>query len=265
MAVEIVLPAPPAIGERQTSNHDCGPAALASILQLCGRVDSEPRIAGWMTQHNLDQGGTAASGLAAYCDAMRVPIVWDSGRVLMSQYVAAALGRGHAVLGLHQCDGNANPKPAGSTHVAHWRAFYGNARGRYQTVNPWPPALEAIGQAVLDAADLKSHLEVKLPVAGAEQEPLEDFDVPKLGLFIARLAAGGSGVFVSDGMHFRHVPGPTTAVPDSLNDEMKVTGPWFNGDGQPLRLWNPNPVADVAAFGVPADAATATLLGLPFP
>ena len=88
--------------------------------------------------------------------------------------------------------------------------------------------------------------------------------MPKLGQFIAKTVAppagtGGDAVFISDGMHFRHVTNPV--------DEQDVlgTGPWFNGDGLPLRMWSPNPVADVYAFGVPADAATARILGLPFP
>ncbi len=93
----------------------------------------------------------------------------------------------------------------------------------------------------------------------------EESEMPKLGLFIATDVDGVNAVFISDGMHFRHVPGPTATVPKPLPDEQAVVGPWFNGDGVPLRLWNQNPVADVSAFGVPADAASAKLLGLPFP
>jgi len=84
-------------------------------------------------------------------------------------------------------------------------------------------------------------------------------DMPKLGQFIAKTTTGGLAYFISDGMHFRHVLNPTDEA------GVSATGPWFNGDGQPLRLWNPQPVADIAAFGVPANKETADLLGLTFP
>lgn len=89
--------------------------------------------------------------------------------------------------------------------------------------------------------------------------PTPEEEMPKLGQFIAKTTTGQLAYFISDGMHFRHVLNP--------QDEagVTVTAPWFNGDGQALRLWNPNPVADVAAFGVPANAETAALLGLTFP
>jgi hypothetical protein len=86
----------------------------------------------------------------------------------------------------------------------------------------------------------------------------EDAAMPLLGQFIARTTTGQLAYFISDGMRFRHVLNPTDEA------GVSATGPWFNG-GQPLRLWSPNPVADAAAFGVPADAATAALLGLSFP
>lgn len=83
--------------------------------------------------------------------------------------------------------------------------------------------------------------------------------------FVAKTVAppvgtGGNAVFISNGMQFRHVV--------SAADEQGVsaTGPWFNGDGKPLLMWNGGaPVADVYAFGTPANKHTADILGLPFP
>lgn len=102
------------------------------------------------------------------------------------------------------------------------------------------------------------------PTPAPEPDTQEDDDMPKLSLFVAKTPVGNA-VFVSDGMFFRHVPSPTPGVPNPEPDEATLTGPWFNGDGKALRLWNANPVGDVAAFGTPANAETAKLVGLPFP
>ena len=159
------LAAPPVVGERQTSTHDCGPAALASNLQWAGRTDTEPDVAQWITAQGLDQGGTAASGLAKYCEMHGLAVQWDQGNQPMSTYIPAALTRGHLVIGLHQCDGLARPVARGTTRIAHWRVFYADDIGVYRTMNSWPPDLETLYQVTFAAADLRSHVEVMLPVA----------------------------------------------------------------------------------------------------
>ena len=83
--------------------------------------------------------------------------------------------------------------------------------------------------------------------------------------FVAKTVAppigtGGNAVFISNGMQFRHVlsPGDESGV--------SATAPWFNGDGKPLLMWaNGAAVGDVYAFGTPANAHTAAILGLSFP
>lgn len=265
-SVSIVLPAPPVIGERQTSTHDCGPAALAASLEWAKRSDTEQGIVSWMHAHGRDETETGPADFAAYCLAFHIPNSWDYGNVPMSQYIPAAVAKGHAVLGLHQCDGGANPVPVGRSKVAHWRTFYGATDATYPNMNPWPPSLDDTQISALAAADLRCHFEVLLTHPLAPPAPPEEPHMAKLGLFIAKdVQTGGNAVFVSDGMFFRHVPGPTPQVPNPEPDEAQAVGPWFNGDGLPLRLWNANPVADVKAFGTPANAETAALVGLPFP
>jgi surface antigen len=97
------------------------------------------------------------------------------------------------------------------------------------------------------------------PAPPPAPHPTPEDDMPKLGQFIAKTTTGVLAYFISDGMHFRHVLNPTDEA------GVSATGPWFNGDGQPLRLWNPIPVADITAFGTPANKETADLLGLTFP
>jgi hypothetical protein len=76
-------------------------------------------------------------------------------------------------------------------------------------------------------------------------------------MFLARGVDGNVGVFISNGIHFKHVENDV-----QYNDYINLTGPFFNG-GAPVKYWG-GPVGDVGAFGVPADAVSATLLGLPF-
>lgn len=264
------LAAPPLIGERQSSNHDCGPAVLAAALQWAGRTDTERQVVDWLVAHGRDSVGTGPGDFAAYCLADGgIPYSWDNGNVSMALYVDEAIAREHVVIGLHQCDGQARPVPRGSTRVAHWRLFYGVAVPNYQTMNPWPPALDTPSISALSAADLHCHFELGLlrPLATPDPPTPEETEVPKLSLFIAKVQGGGTAAFVGDGVWFRHIPGPTPDVANPEPDEAAAVGPWFNGDGLPLRLWSPTPVADVAAFGRPQDEATAMLLdpAWPFP
>ncbi len=95
--------------------------------------------------------------------------------------------------------------------------------------------------------------------------PPEEDDVAKRCIFVAKMASGGLAAFVSDGTWYRHIPG-ATATYNVEADIQNNTGPFFEGSTTPLPIWGKGaPVADLAAFGLPQDAATASLLGLPFP
>lgn len=99
---------------------------------------------------------------------------------------------------------------------------------------------------------------VQPPSPATEENPMLAFFVAKTST--AGPGKGANGVFQTNGMTFRHMRNAQNYL------DVQHTGPWLNGDGKPLPMWNEAlPVADVYAFGVPADAETATELGLPFP
>ncbi len=69
---------------------------------------------------------------------------------------------------------------------------------------------------------------------------------------------GQQAQFVSNGMFYRWIQNTT-----QLGDISQVVGPVFNKG--PVQTWTPGqPVLDPGAFGTPADAVTAAMLGLPF-
>lgn len=97
-------------------------------------------------------------------------------------------------------------------------------------------------------------------------------DGMRLGIFFATVVAGPdagqTGQFLSNGMTFRWIPpdykNAQGAAVSPLADITTETGPWFN-NGLSVETWPGGPVADVTAFGVPADPNTAAMLGLPYP
>lgn len=97
-------------------------------------------------------------------------------------------------------------------------------------------------------------------------------DDVRLGIFFATVVAGPNagqtGQFLSNGMFFRWIPPAFTdaqgATADPLADITGETGPWFN-NGLAVETWPGGPVADVGAFGLPADPTTAAMLGLDYP
>lgn len=106
------------------------------------------------------------------------------------------------------------------------------------------------------------HATAAPPTPPAPDPPKEPTEM--LVIFYATVTAGQyKGVnagFISNGMTFRWIRDT-----GQLGDIVNATGPAFNG-GQPIETWSGgSPVADVGAFGVPADALTASMLGLPFP
>ncbi len=69
---------------------------------------------------------------------------------------------------------------------------------------------------------------------------------------------GQQAQFVSNGMFYRWIQNTT-----QLGDISQVVGPVFNKG--PVQTWTPGqPVLDPGAFGTPADAVTAAMLGVPF-
>lgn len=200
--MSIVLAAPPLIGERQTSTHDCGPSALAASLEWARHTDTELEIVSWMHAHGRDESKTGPEDFAAYCDAFKIPYTWDYGNVPMSSYIPAALARGHVVIGLHQCDGGANPVPAGKSSVAHFRTFYGATDTTYPNMNPWPPSLDDTAIAALAAADLKCHFEVMLtrPTPASQPVPTPQKGDP-MHLYAIDDPAGDVYLFVESGAY----------------------------------------------------------------
>lgn len=128
-----------------------------------------------------------------------------------------------------------------------WIAFPNGPRGDYLGVQYGQGPVAGVPDSVdLDWFD---------PVIAPTKETTEMLVV--FGVAAAANAPGG--LFVSNGIFFRHI-----GDPQQYADIMNLTGPAFNG-GQPVTLWNNGtPVADVGAFGTPADSATAGALGVPF-
>lgn len=172
----MIEPDPPVVGERQIDYHECVPASLASALQSCGRGEQVQDIVNWLTAQGFDTtSGVTIEHAAAYIAALGLAYDWDDGNVAMSEYVPAALAAGYPVLGFHQCDGNANPVPVGTPGaVEHCRLFYGDDNGSYQTMNPWPPNLESVAMATMDAADVRVHLTINLAVVGGLTPKLKE-------------------------------------------------------------------------------------------
>lgn len=237
----MTLPAPPVVGERQTSTHDCGPASLASNLQWTGRTDTEVDVVDWMTANGLDKGATSPEGLFAYCRVHGIPCDWDYGNQPMTEYIPAAFARGHVVIGLHQCNGSAEPVAAGSSRVAHWRVFYGDADGSFQTMNPWEPELEAETQLEMLAADLRAHVEVMLPVAvDNTPTPNPPISVPMEDDMLYLFNAGAPGIFALYFGKYFHV------TPDDLSAFEAIAV-------KPIQtIGAPGHAVLLATYGVPA-------------
>ena len=194
----MIQPDPPIIGERQISNHECVPASLACALQSCGRSEQVQDIVGWLTAQGFDtSSGVTIEHAASYIASLGLAYEWDDGNVPMSSYVPAALAAGYPVIGFHQCDGNADPVPAGTSGaVEHCRRFYGNDAGAYQTMNPWPPNLESTSAATMQAADVQVHLTINLPVTGGADLTPDEHNA-LMTILAATQSKTGSGRSVS--------------------------------------------------------------------
>lgn len=148
----------PIVGERQTSTHDCVPAATASALQWGGQSVSEPEIVQWLTSRGLDTTtGVLILSINEYLTEHGWLLDSDGGSVPISQYVPAAIDAGHPVIGFFQCHGDATPAPRGSTTTAHCVCFAGYDESSYYYMDPWPPGNVAVPRSVVDAADLNVH------------------------------------------------------------------------------------------------------------
>ncbi len=151
----VLLTAPTPFGERPYANDWCGQAAAAScatdwLQQTIGPVMIDDRIPDSMRI----QGGTTGIALVTALQALGVP-ARGPFRADMPTYLKY-LDSGRQSIGLHQCDGNANPVPWGTTKIAHWRRFYGLQDGTAYNMNPWTGQNEASAQANMYASDLKT-------------------------------------------------------------------------------------------------------------
>lgn len=98
---------------------------------------------------------------------------------------------------------------------------------------------------------------------GLDPVPVQE-DTLRLQTFVATVVAGQfkgvNATFVGDGSTFRWVENQS-----QLNDIVNGTGPYFNGGPLPAVWADGKPVADPMAFGTPANATTASMLGLTYP
>jgi hypothetical protein len=253
----------------------CGEAACWSAIQAFGQAPSLTAV----TQAALQEGAagngeTSAAVLVAVLAGYGVAAAW--GWAPLPQSIPTALGRRHRIIVLVSSDSDGNPKAG--TGIGHWITAYGDDGGTYAVLNTLgspPGQLHAYSQALLQSCDLGQYVEIgavapaDAPTPTPTPPPPPPQETEMIVVFTAALvknadgtpAAGASADFVAWGcMFFRWIPNPT-AYGDIVNN----TGPAFNG-GQPVKTWNvPQDVADIAAFGLPADQISATMLGLPFP
>ena len=129
--------------------------------------------------------------------------------------------------------------------------------------SPWPSIIAWQRSFVGSVPGINGSVDIDAVVAPApapvpKPVPPAIIDDDMLIAFVAALPDGKSlATFLSDGMFFRHVENQQALA------DLAVTVKDFNGAS--LTTWaNGAPVADLDAFGVPADAATADLLGLPW-
>jgi hypothetical protein len=144
---------------------------------------------------------------------------------------------------------------------------------RFSTANPSPGTIMNPGgfSADVPASQFPAYLAASQggclllpnPAPPAPTPPPEEDDPMSLGQFIARTRppAGsttpGTGIFLGNGVTFRHVLSPAEET------DVGPVGAFFNG-GKPVPMWpgcaNGDPVADLAIFGSPENQETAEIL-----
>lgn len=259
----ILLSTPTLYDERRVNTSSCGQCTVASdATDLHGHAVSDLAVLA------VDEGITDQARLHSLDAHFKVPdALWSIGTALSAAAIVAALERRHRLRFVHQCNGNAEPVPRGSTGIGHWRTIFGfdPAVQEVTTYSPWGGIVETFPLAVLVAADLCETLEIDAVMPRDVPTPAPSPAAPEdemLGQFIARTkpdANGKTGLayFISNGMRFRHILNPSEEA-----DELAV-GAWFNG-GRPVPMWpgcaSGNPVADLVVFGNPDNLETFELL-----
>lgn len=248
----------------------CGEAEVWSILQAFGQSPSLVDV----TQTALREGAagngeTSASVLTAVLAAYGMGSSYSTSTPL-AEAIPAALGRRHRLIVVVSSDSDGNPTAGKS--IGHWIGVYGDDGGNYACLNTLgspPGQLRAYSQGLLQSCDRQMYVEVDAvapadvpppapPVPPApHKEPTE-----MLTVFYATVTAGQfKGVnagFLSENLeHFRWIQSEA-----ELTDILALAA----AQGVTVAQHTPGvPVADVAAFGDPEDAVTASMLGLPFP
>jgi hypothetical protein len=246
----------------------CGEAECWSILEAFGWSVSLTTLTQLALQLGaLGNGETSQFVLVALLAHFVVPS--HAASLPLAQSIPQALARRHRLIVVVTSDALGNPTPGGA--IRHWLGPYGDSGGIYPTLNTLgqpPGLLHPYGQAQLQACDGQVCVEVDA-IAPADTPPPSPPPPPQetkmLIVFWATVTNGPStginAAFVGDGIHFRWI-----ATEQQLKDILNGTGPAFNGKA--VQQWNtpPAPAAvDVGAFGTPANATTAAMLGLPFP